>query len=93
MYITFFQSKGYVLCINIWILFPVSLFPWVQNYLKVQQLCYVLSSAPTIHKFLRALLSGHYNNNNLLHLYSAFLGTQSALHERGDIKAAPLTIN
>ncbi len=24
-----------------------------------------------------------YNNNNLLHLYSAFLGTQSALHGRG----------
>ncbi len=23
-----------------------------------------------------------YNNNNLLHLYNAFLGTQSALHER-----------
>ncbi len=25
------------------------------------------------------------NNNNLLHLYSAFLGTQSALHRRGDL--------
>ncbi len=24
-----------------------------------------------------------YNNNNLLHLYSAFLGSQSALHRRG----------
>ncbi len=28
------------------------------------------------------LLFGN-NNNNLLHLYSAFLGTQSALHRRG----------
>ncbi len=25
------------------------------------------------------------NNNNLLHLYSAFLGTQSALHRRGNL--------
>ncbi len=28
-----------------------------------------------------------YNNNNLLHLYSAFLGTQSALHRRGGISS------
>ncbi len=25
------------------------------------------------------------NNNNLLHLYSAFLGTQSTLHSKGDV--------
>ncbi len=29
------------------------------------------------------------NNNNLLHLYSAFLGTQSALHERGESPQPP----
>ncbi len=27
------------------------------------------------------------DNNNLLHLYSAFLGTQSALHSKGDISS------
>ncbi len=30
-----------------------------------------------------------YNNNNLLHLYSAFLGTQSALHRRGESPQPP----
>ncbi len=29
------------------------------------------------------------NNNNLLHLYSAFLGTQSALHRMGGSLQAP----
>ncbi len=29
------------------------------------------------------------NNNNLLHLYSAFLGTQSALHRRGESPQLP----
>ncbi len=29
------------------------------------------------------------NNNNLLHLYSAFLGTQSALHRRGESPQPP----
>ncbi len=29
------------------------------------------------------------NNNNLLHLYSTFLGTQSALHRRGDVQHPP----
>ncbi len=29
------------------------------------------------------------NNNNSLHLYSAFLGTQSALHERGESPHPP----
>ncbi len=28
-------------------------------------------------------INGTYNNNNLLHLYSAFLGTQSTLHNKG----------
>ncbi len=27
------------------------------------------------------------NNNNLLHLYGAFLGTQSALHSKEDISS------
>ncbi len=30
-----------------------------------------------------------YNNNNLLHLYSAFLGTQSALHRSGESPQPP----
>ncbi len=30
-----------------------------------------------------------HNNNNLLHLYSAFLGTQSTLHERGESPQPP----
>ncbi len=30
-------------------------------------------------------LSDDNNNNNLLHLYSTFLGTQSALHTRGNL--------
>ncbi len=30
------------------------------------------------------------NNNNLLHLYSAFLGTLSALHRRGESPQPPL---
>ncbi len=29
------------------------------------------------------------NNNNLLHLYSAFQGTQSALHTRGESPQPP----
>ncbi len=29
------------------------------------------------------------NNNNVLHLYSAFLGTQSALHRRGGSPQQP----
>ncbi len=32
-----------------------------------------------------------YNNNNLLHLYSTFLGTQSALHRRGGSPQPPPT--
>ncbi len=30
-----------------------------------------------------------YNNNNLLHLYSAFLGTQRTLHRRGESPQPP----
>ncbi len=30
-----------------------------------------------------------YNNNHLLHLYSAFLGTQSALHRSGESPQPP----
>ncbi len=32
------------------------------------------------------------NNNNLLHLYSAFLGTQSALHCEGDISSSTTNV-
>ncbi len=31
----------------------------------------------------------HNNNNNLLHLYSTFLDTQSALHRRGESPQPP----
>ncbi len=31
------------------------------------------------------------SNNNLLHLYSAFLGTQSALHSKGDISTCKVS--
>ncbi len=34
-------------------------------------------------------LSDDNNNNNLLHLYSTFLGTQSALHTRGESPQPP----
>ncbi len=32
------------------------------------------------------------NNNNLLHLYSAFLGTQSALHSNGGISSSTTSV-
>ncbi len=32
------------------------------------------------------------NNNNLLHLYSAFLDTQSALHSKGTISSSTTTM-
>ncbi len=36
-----------------------------------------------------ALVDNNNNNNNLLHLYSAFLGTQNALHRRGESPQPP----
>ncbi len=37
----------------------------------------------------KELINLKHNNNNLIHLYSAFLGTQSALHERGESPQPP----
>ncbi len=37
-------------------------------------------------------MAGIYNNNNLLHLYSAFLGTQSALYSKGDISSSTTNV-
>ncbi len=34
----------------------------------------------------------HYNNNNSLYLYSAFLGAQSALHTRGGISSSTTSV-
>ncbi len=39
--------------------------------------------------FYKKKKSKIYNNNNSLYLYSAFLGTQSALHERGESPQPP----
>ncbi len=36
--------------------------------------------------------SDNNNNNNLLHLYSAFLDTQSALHSKGDISSSTTNV-
>ncbi len=33
-----------------------------------------------------------YTNNNLLHLYSTFLGTQSALHRTGESPQPPILL-
>ncbi len=38
---------------------------------------------PNSNNFVGFFSINNDNNNNLLHLYSAFLGTQSALHSKG----------
>ncbi len=48
----------------------------------------------TLHKegkslFKECCIKAYSNNNNLLHLYSAILGTQSALHRRGESPQSP----
>ncbi len=47
-----------------------------------QSLCGIYNFCPTNQSDKEIMII---NNNNLLHLYSAFLGTQSALHGRGNL--------
>ncbi len=37
-------------------------------------------------------INNNNNNNNLLHLYSAFLDTQSALHSKGGISSSTTNV-
>ncbi len=50
-----------------------------QNYKRNTCFCYFFYVKKGL--FLSNIV--HNNNNNLLHLYSAFLGTQSTLHSKG----------
>ncbi len=43
-------------------------------------------------KYKRAFPCIYFNNNNLLHVYSAFLGTQSALHSKGGISSTTTNV-
>ncbi len=43
-------------------------------------------------KYILTYNNNNNNNNNLLHLYSAFLGTQSALHSKGGISSSTTSV-
>ncbi len=47
---------------------------------------------PAFHISFNTILNTGYNNNNLLHLYSDFLDTQSALHSKGTISSSTTNV-